>query len=95
MVANAANDAIMLLRAINAYQAHGRVGITIFTANAARLAGLDPATKRYEEAVWHLLWEGALTVNESVPPEIAARVPFGRAPYRLAPAAIRMLEAGF
>jgi hypothetical protein len=36
--------------------------------------------------------EGALEVNGRVPPEVAARWPFGRAPYKLAPAAIRMLE---
>ncbi len=35
---------------------------------------------------------GALEVDGSVPPGAAARLPFGRAPYRLAPAAIRMLE---
>lgn len=92
MIASAANDATRLLRAINMYQAHGRIGATIFAVDAARVAGIDPATKRYEEAVWYLLWNGALTVNECVPPEIAARVPFGRAPYKLAPAAIRMLE---
>ncbi len=94
MIANAANDGMRLLRAINAYQAHGRIGMSVFTVDAARLAGIDPQTKRYEEAVWYLLWEGALTVNESVPVDVAARVPFGRAPYRLAPAAIRMLEVG-
>jgi hypothetical protein len=94
MIASAANDAVRLLRAINTYQAHGRVGATVFTFSAARTAGIDPTTKRYEEAVWYLLWEGALTVNECISPELAARVPFGRAPYRFAPAAIRMLEEG-
>jgi hypothetical protein len=38
------------------------------------------------------VWEGALAVNGCVPLEDAARLPFGRAPYRLAPAAIRLLE---
>ena len=94
MIASAANDAKRLLRAINIYQAHGRIGTTVFTISAARVVGIDPATKRYEEAVWYLLWEGALTVNECISPELAARVPFGRAPYKLAPAAIRMLEEG-
>ena len=94
MIASAANDAMRLLRAINAYQAHGCVGTTVFAFSAARFVGIDPATKRYEEAVWYLLWEGALTVNECISPELAARVPFGRAPYKLAPAAIRMLEKG-
>jgi hypothetical protein len=42
--------------------------------------------------LWHLVWEGSLTVAEHIPPEIAARLPFGRAPYRLTPAAVRLLE---
>jgi hypothetical protein len=53
---------------------------------------LRPGTERFEEALWSLLWEGALTVDECVPPEVVARLPFGRAPYKLAPAAIRILE---
>ena len=58
----------------------------------ASAAGLDPATERYEEAVWRLLWEKALTANECLPPGVVARLPFGRGPYRLVPAALRMLE---
>ncbi len=81
-----------LLRAINMDQAHGRVGSIVLASDAARSAGLEPGSERYEEAVWRLLVEGALQVNGRVPPEVAARWPFGRAPYRLAPAAIRMLE---
>jgi len=85
-------DAMRLLRAINFYQAHGRVGCVVWGAAAARATGLKPGSARYEEAVWRLLWEGALTVNECFPLEVAGRLPFGRAPYRLAPAAIRILE---
>ena len=85
-------DAVRLLRAIDAEQAHGRLCSPIFAFAAARSAGLEPGTERYEEALWRLVWEGALTVDEHVPPEVAAMLPFGRAPYRLAPAAVRMLE---
>ena len=85
-------DAMRLLRAIADEQAHGRVGATVFAFAAARSAGLRPGTERYEEALWRLVWEGALTVAEHVPPEIAARLPFGRAPYRLTSAAVRLLE---
>jgi hypothetical protein len=84
-------DAMRLLRAIADEQAHGRVGAIVFAFAAARSAGLRPGTERYEEALWRLVWEGALTVDEHVPTEVAARLPFGRAPYRLAPTAIRML----
>jgi hypothetical protein len=87
-------DAARLLRSINAHQAHGRIGCIVFPSAAARTAGLRPGTERYEEALWGLVWEGALAVNEHVPPEVAAKLPFGRAPYRLAPAAVRVLEMG-
>jgi hypothetical protein len=89
--AYAKDDALRLLRAIDAQQAHGRVGASVFAFAAARSAGLRPGTERFEEALWQLVCEGALTVDEHVPTEVAARLPFGRAPYRLAPAATRML----
>jgi hypothetical protein len=85
-------DSVKLLRAINAYQAHGRVDSSVLPCAIASAAGLEPSTERYEEAVWRLLVEGALEVDGSVPPDVVARWSFGRAPYRLAPAAIRMLE---
>ena len=85
-------DAMRLLRAVNAHQAHGRVGSLVLPCAIASAAGLEPSTDRYEEALWHLLVAGALEVDGRVRPEVAARWPFGRAPYRLAPAAIRMLE---
>ena len=85
-------DAVRLLRSINAQQAHGRVGSIVFPFAAARSAGLRPGTERYEEALWDLVCEGALAVDGFVPLEVAARLPFGRAPYRLAPAAVRLLE---
>jgi hypothetical protein len=85
------DDALRLLRAINREQAHGRAGSLVFPYAAARAAGLRPGTERYEEALWLLVWEGVLTVAEHVPPEVAARLPFGRAPYRLTPAAVRLL----
>ncbi len=81
-----------LLRAINTDQAHGRVGSIVLASDAARAAGLEPGTERYEEAVWRLLVEGALEVDGRVPPGVAARMPFGGAPYLLASAAVRMLE---
>ncbi len=89
---DAESDAVRLLRAIDAEQVHGRIGSMVFPFASARSAGLEPGTERYEEALWGLVWEGALTVDGCVPLEDAARLPFGRAPYRLAPAAIRLLE---
>jgi hypothetical protein len=83
---------VRLLRAINMDQAHGHVGSLVYAFAAAHSAGLRPGTERYEEALWCLVWEGALTVAEHVPPEVAATLPFGRAPYCLTPAAARLLE---
>ncbi len=51
-------DAMRLLRAINAHQAHGRVGSVVVASAVAREAGLEPGTGRYEEAVWRLLVGG-------------------------------------
>ena len=70
----------------------GRAAAKGKTIEPARPVGLRPGTERYEEALWALVWGGALTVNDCVPLEVAARLPFGRAPYRLAPAAIGLLE---
>ena len=92
MSASAKGDAVRLLRAIDVEQAHGQVGASVFAFAAARSAGLRPGTERYEEALWQLVWEGALTVDEHVPTEVAAMLPFGRGPYRLAAGAMRMLE---
>ena len=85
-------DAARLLRSINAHQAHGRVGAIVFPFAAARAAGLRPGTERYEEALWVLVWEGALAVNEGITLEVATRLPFGRLAYKLAPKALRLLE---
>jgi hypothetical protein len=83
---------VRLLRSINALQAHGRVGSIVFPFAAARSVGLVPGTGRYEEALWALVWGGTLAVDGCIPLEVAARLSFGRAPYRLAPSAIRLLE---
>ncbi len=58
MGAHPEGDAMRLLRAINAYQAHGRVGSDVLPCAIASAAALDPATERYEEAVWQLLVGG-------------------------------------
>jgi hypothetical protein len=87
------DDALRLLRAIDMEQTHhGRVGSLVYAFAAAHSAGLEPGTERFEEALWLLVWEGALTVAEHVPLEVAARLPFGRAPYRLSQAAVQLLE---
>ena len=81
-----------LLRAVNARQAHGRVGSVVLPCAVAGHAGLELGTERYEEAVWALLVAGALEVDGGLLPEVAARLSFGRAPYRLTPEAVRVLR---
>jgi hypothetical protein len=87
------NDAIRLLRAVNMEQAHGSVGARVFPAAAARVAGLEPGTERYDEALWYLLWQGALAADESVVAMPIGR-PFGYSSYHLTATAIRMVEEG-
>ena len=48
---DARGDAIRLLRAIDAEQAHGQGCSPVFAFAAARTAGLRPGTERYEEAL--------------------------------------------
>jgi hypothetical protein len=84
-------DAARLLMAVNARQAKGRVGSIVIPSAVAGEAGLRPGTERYEEAVWRLLVGGALEVDGSAPPGVAARLPFGWATYRLGAAAVRLL----
>ncbi len=55
MSAYPGGDAVRLLRSINAQQAHGRIGSIVFPFAAARTAGLEPGTERYEEALWALV----------------------------------------
>jgi hypothetical protein len=85
------NDAIRLLGALNTTQSHGHVGARVFPAAAARTAWLEPGTERYDEALWYLLWQGALAADESVLAIPIGR-PFGYSCYTLTETAIRMLE---
>jgi hypothetical protein len=87
------NDALRLLRVVNMTQSHGSVGARVFPARAARTAWLEPGTDRYDEALWYLLWQGALAADESVLAEPIGR-PFGYSSYILTATAVRMLEGG-
>jgi hypothetical protein len=87
------NDVVRLLRAVNMTQSHGSVGARVFPAAAARVAGLEPGTERYDEALWYLLWQGALAADESVVAMPIGR-PFGYSSYHLTATAIRMVEEG-
>jgi hypothetical protein len=87
----ARNDAVRLLRVINMTQSHGSVGARVVPVEAAREAWLEPETDRYDEALWYLLWQGALAADVDM---LAVRVgrPFGYSSYILTSAAVRMLE---
>ncbi len=85
-------DPVRLLRSIIAQQAHGRVGSIVFPFAAATPGGARARHGALRGGVVGAGVGGALTVNDCVPLEVAARLPFGRAPYRLAPAAVGLLE---
>jgi hypothetical protein len=89
----ARSDALRLLRVINMSQSHGTVGARVVPHEAALVAWLEPGTARYDEALWYLLWQGALAADESVVAGPAGR-PFGYSSYLLTATAIRMLEEG-
>jgi hypothetical protein len=61
----AMSDALRLLRAVNVTQSHGSVGTRVVPAGPARTAWLEPGTDRYDEASWHLLWQGALAADHT------------------------------
>jgi hypothetical protein len=86
----ARNDAVRLLRVINMTQSHGSVGARVVPVEAAQEAWLEPETDRYDEALWYLLWQGALAADVDM---LAAPVgrPFGYSSYILTSAAVRML----
>ena len=86
------SDALRLLRALNMSQSHGSVGAKVWPFVAARDAGLRPATERYDEALWYLLWQGALAADDRVL-GVAAEMPFGYSSYALTATAVRMLES--
>jgi hypothetical protein len=65
----------------------------VFPAAAARAAWLELGTERYDEALWYLLWQGALVAADSIAAVLLGR-PFGYSSYLLAEAVIRMLEWG-
>ena len=61
-------DAMRLLRAINAYQAHGRVSSDVLPRAIASAAGLEPVTRRYGEALWRLLVGGGRSAGHRTGP---------------------------
>ena len=87
------SDALRLLRAVNMTQSHGRVGARVLPAAAARTARLAPETERYDEALWYLLWQGALAADEDAA-AVPVGGPFGYSYYALTATAVRMLEEG-
>jgi hypothetical protein len=72
-------------------QSHGSVGVRVVPAWAARTAWLEPGTDRYDEALWYLVWQGALAADESVLAVPIGR-PFGYSSYLLTATAVRMHE---
>jgi hypothetical protein len=58
--AQARSDDLRLLRTINATQAHGEEGARADPIRAAREAGLDVSSERYQDAIAYLIEQAAL-----------------------------------
>lgn len=87
----ARSDALRLLRVINMTQSHGSVGAKVVPSDAALVAWLVPGTDRYDEALWYLLWQGALASDEGVL-AVPTGWPFGYSSYTVTATAMRLLE---
>jgi hypothetical protein len=72
-------------------QTHGSVGVRVVPVEAAQTTWLEPGIDRYDEALWYLLWQGALAADEGAL-ELPIGMPFGYSFYVLTTTAVRMLE---
>ncbi len=94
--AQAKSDALQLLRAINATQAHGQEGARVDPARAAHEAGLDVGdvgSDRYHRALGYLLEEAALLGDEHTAFDVVGEGhPHGYALYFFTRRAVKLLE---
>ena len=91
--AQAKNDGLRLLRAIDATHAHGREGARVDPPRAAYEAGLavGDGSNRYQRALHYLIEEGALVGDEHTEFDIGERHPHGYALYFFTQRAIELL----
>jgi hypothetical protein len=73
--AQARSDGLRLLRTINDTQAHGQEGVRADPTRAARKAGLDVGSERYQAAMAYLIEQAALLADENTPSMLATNTP--------------------
>jgi hypothetical protein len=91
--AQAKNDGLRLLRAIDATQAHGREGARVDPSRAAYEAGLavGDGSDRYQRALHYLIEEAALVGDENTAFDIGEERPHGYALYFYTQRAVELL----
>ena len=91
--AQAKNDGLRLLRAIDATHAHGREGARVDPPRAAYEAGLavGDGSNRYQRALHYLIEEGALVGDEHTEFDIGEGHPHGYALYFFTQRAVELL----
>ena len=91
--AQAKNDGLRLLRAIDATHAHGREGARVDPPRAAYEAGLavGDGSNRYQRALHYLIEEGALVGDEHTEFDIGEGHPHGYALYFFTGRAVELL----
>ena len=93
--AQARNDGLRLLRAIDETQAHSQEGARVDPSRAAQEGGLDVGdvgSDRYHHALGYLLDEAALLGDERTATEAGAKQPHGYALYFFTRRAVKLLE---
>ena len=92
--ARARSDALRLLRTINDTQAHGQEGARAIPTRAAREAGLEVGSERYEDAMAYLVEQAALLGDAHMPfgDDVGDQHPHGYAFYFFTRRGLTLLE---
>lgn len=64
MNAEVRENALRLLKEMDESQAKGRINMPVMPSAAAHRAGLEVGAAAYDDALWYLIDEGALTEDE-------------------------------
>ena len=90
--AQARSDGLRLLSTINDAQAHGQEGARVDPTRAAREAGLEVGSLRYQDAMAYLIEQAALLGDEHTAFDVGDQLPHGYAFYFFTRRALKLLE---
>ena len=92
--AQARSDGLRLLRTINDIQAHGQEGARANPPRAAREAGLEVGSERYEDAMAYLIEQAALLGDAHIAfgDDVGDQHPHGYVSYYFTKRALTLLE---